>query len=153
MLMDNLRIAQELIEATMMIIAAKPSGLPTIGKYHNNPSSLDAYVVRKYQKEFDSKCKAEIIKNKIPIKDYYDALRNLKSLFSNAIPSSIEKGRTSSYNVQHFSTDSVINGKQYHIKIKVLIPTEEQKERSRKNPDPKNGEDKAKIKWLYMTKK
>ena len=106
--MDNLRIAQELIEATMMIIAAKPSGLPTIGKYHNNPSSLDAYVVRKYQKEFDSKCKAEIIKNKIPIKDYYDALRNLKSLFSNEIPLFSNKSKVSLCSAKKLNNSTIL---------------------------------------------
>lgn len=151
--MDNLRIAQELLKIATMILSGKSSNLPRKGKYHNNPTNLDAYVMRKYQKEFDSKCKNEIIKRGIPVKDYYDVLRNLKPLFRDATPSSIKRGRTSSYDVQHFSTDSVINGNPYHIKVKVLIPTEEQIERSRKNPNPDNGEDKPKIKWLYMTKK
>jgi len=151
-MMNNLEIAHELVKIAMMVISHKSSGLPEMGKYHNNPASIDAEIPEKYQKEFDSNNKDVIIKKGIPEKDYYDALKNLKSLFLTARPGPIEQGRSSSYNVQHFSTTSNINGTQYSIKIKVLIPTKEQMERSKKNPNPNNGEGKPKIKWIFMTK-
>ncbi len=103
-------LAKELLYCARMLIATKSSGLPAIGKYHNNPASMDAYVSRKYQKEFDSSCKDEIMRRGIPVKDYYDALRQLQSLFETATPGNIEPGRSESHNIQNFTTSSTING-------------------------------------------
>jgi len=148
---SRIMLAKELLHCARMVIATKSSGLPALGKYHNNQASMDAYVSRQYQKEFDSSCKDEIKRRGIPIKDYYEALRQLQSLFETAIPGSIEPGRTESHNVQYFSTSSTINETLYRIKIMVLVPTEKQIERSKKNPDPNNGEGHCQIKWIYMT--
>lgn len=145
-------LAKELLRCARMLISAKSSGLPALGKDHNNSASIDAYVSEKYQKEFDSKCKDEIIRRGIAVKDYYNVLAQLKSIFLIATPGPIEHGRSLSYNVQDFTTNKTINGNPYKIIIKVLVPTEAQIERSKKNPDPNNGEGLCKIKWICMIK-
>ena len=123
------------------------------GPYHNNPDNFDAIVPNNYQGQFQNHNKNAIIRRGIPLQDYIYVIKNFADIFLNSYSEGERTGRTQSYDLKYYGTDYIVNSRNYHVKIHVLMPTPIQIERSKKNPNPQNNQGVPKIKWIQMHKK